>query len=109
MPSTSLRIGNAARRYSARATRWLLAAVVLVGAVVGLLFITRGTAVRRVRGVGGDGAPVAPTEAAFPLTAALLTGAPLVAGNRVELALNRDGTYPRLWADLRAARRSITI
>jgi cardiolipin synthase len=62
-----------------------------------------------VRGVGGDGAPVAPAEPAFPLTVALLTGTPVVAGNRVELALNGDGTYPRLWADLRAARRSITV
>jgi len=32
-----------------------------------------------------------------------------VPGNRVELALNGDGTYPRLWADLRSARRFITV
>ena len=64
---------------------------------------------RHVRAVGSAGAPVAPAEAAFPLSVALLTGSPLVAGNRVELALDGDGTFPRLWADLRAARRSITI
>lgn len=109
MPPTSVHLGDVALRYGARATRWLLAAVVLVAAVVGLLFITRGTAVQRVRGVGGDGAPVAPAEPAFPLTVALLTGTPVVAGNRVELALNGDGTYPRLWADLRAAQQSITV
>ena len=62
-----------------------------------------------VRAVGGDGTPVAPAEPAFPLSVALLTGSPLVAGNRVELALDGDGTFPRLWADLRAARQSITI
>jgi cardiolipin synthase len=97
------------RRHGGRALRWLALGVVVVTATVGLLFITRGTAVHRVRGVGADGAPVAPAEPAFPLTVTLLTGAPIVAGNRVELALNGDGTFPRLWADLRAARRSITV
>ena len=97
------------RRHGGRALRWLVLGVVVVAATVGLLFITRGTAVHRVRGVGADGAPVAPAEPAFPLTVTLLTGAPIVAGNRVELALNGDGTFPRLWADLRAARRSITV
>ena len=109
MPLTLRHAGELAKRYGSRLTRWLLAAVVLVSAVVGLLFITRGTAVRRVRGVGGDGAPVAPGEPAFPLAVALLTGTPLVAGNRVELALNGDETFPRLWSDLRSARRVITI
>jgi cardiolipin synthase len=88
---------------------WLALALVLLAAVVGLLFITRGTAVHHVRAVGSDGAPVAPDEPAFVLSVALLTGSPLGAGNRVELALDGDGTFPRLWADLRAARRSITV
>ena len=64
---------------------------------------------QRVQGVGSDGTPVAPAEPAFPLMVALLTGTPLVAGNRVELALDGDGTYPRLWADLRGARRLIMV
>jgi cardiolipin synthase len=65
--------------------------------------------VHHVRAVGGDGTPVAPAEPAFALSVALLTGSPLVAGNRVELALDGSGTFPRLWADLRAARQSVTI
>jgi cardiolipin synthase len=89
--------------------RWLLIVVVLVVAIIGLLFITRGTAVHRVRAVGGDGVPVSPAEPAFPLTVALLAGTPIVSGNRVELMLNGEGTFPRLWADLRGAQRSITI
>jgi len=89
--------------------RWLVVGIFAVAAVIGLLFITRGTAVRRVRGIGGDGTPVSPAEPTFPLAVALLTGSPIVSGNRVELALNGDGTYPRLWADLRAARRAITV
>ena len=96
-------------RYAGRALRWLVGGMFLVSAVIGLLFITRGTAVRRVRGIGGDGTPVSPAEPTFPLAVALLTGSPIVAGNRVELALNGDETYPRLWADLRSARRAITI
>jgi cardiolipin synthase len=30
-------------------------------------------------------------------------------GNHVEVVLNGDGTYPRLWEDLRSAQRSITL
>lgn len=87
---------------------WLvLGATVLVVALVGLLYITRGTAVRHVRGVGADGTPVAPAEPQFPLGITLLTGAVLAPGNRVELALDGDGTFPRLWDDLRAAQRFI--
>jgi cardiolipin synthase len=39
----------------------------------------------------------------------MLTGAWLTSGNRVDIALNGDGTYPRLWEDLRSAERSITL
>jgi cardiolipin synthase len=95
--------------HASRVLNWLLIFFVIVAAIIGLLFITRGTAVRRVRAVGTDGTPVAPIESEFVLTIALLTGTPILAGNRVELTLNGDGTYPRLWADLRAAKQSITI
>ncbi|HEY8849259.1 MAG TPA: phospholipase D-like domain-containing protein, partial [Thermoanaerobaculia bacterium] len=33
----------------------------------------------------------------------------ILPGNRVELALNGDGTYERMWADLRSATESITV
>ena len=89
--------------------RWIL--VVLVGALalIGALHVTRGTAVRDVRGIGLDGIPIAVDEPQFPLNITLLTGAWLAAGNRVEIALNGDGTYPRLWDDLRSAQDSITL
>jgi cardiolipin synthase len=102
-------VAEVTRRLAGRVVRWLVAGVFLVAAVIGLLFITRGTAVRRVQGIGGDGTPVSPAEPTFPLAVALLTGSPILVGNRVELALNGDGTYPRLWADLRSARRAITV
>ena len=89
--------------------RWALVVVVLAAAFIGFLYITRGTAVRRVTGVGGDGRPVTPGERYFPLSVAMLTGATLLPGNRVEIALNGDGTYERLWQDLRSAAQSITL
>jgi cardiolipin synthase len=62
-----------------------------------------------VRSVGGDGAPVSPGEPGFALSVAVLTGTVLTGGNRVEIALNGDGTFPRLWEDLRSAREAITF
>ena len=38
-----------------------------------------------------------------------MTGAWLAPGNRVEVMLNGDGTYARLWDDLRSAQQSITL
>ena len=49
------------------------------------------------------------SEPQFPLNVAMLSGASLSAGNRVEVALNGVGTYPRLWDDLRSAQESITL
>ena len=89
--------------------RWILAAVILCLALIGFLHLTRGTAVRHVRGVASDGVPIGVSEPQFPLVATMMTGAWLSEGNRVEVALNGDGTYERLWADLRAARESITV
>ena len=93
----------------ATVARWGVTAVVLLVALVGFLFLTRGTAVRRVRGVGKDAPPVSPDEPEFPETVAMLTGAELLPGTRVELALNGDGIFDRLWADLAAAERAISI
>jgi cardiolipin synthase A/B len=45
----------------------------------------------------------------FERTFELFTGSHIYPGNIVEPALNGDGTYPRLWADLRSAQRTITV
>ncbi len=99
----------AARGRLGRAGRIAFVGFVLVLAFIGALYLTRGTAVQRVQGVGADGQPVAPDEPQFPLTVAMTTGTRLMPGNRVEVALNGDGTFPRLWEDLRTARESITL
>ncbi len=93
----------------AEVLRWVLIVVVLLSAAIGLRFITRGTAVRRVKRVESEGEAVSPSDQSFPTLVGLLTGSPLVPGNRVELALDGDGTYERLWADLGSATRSITF
>jgi cardiolipin synthase len=92
-----------------RIGRWTLAGVVLSLALIGFLYVTRGTAVRHVRGVASDGVPIAVNEPQFPLVVTMMTGAWLAPENRVEVTLNGDGTYERLWADLRSAQRSITL
>ena len=92
-----------------RLGRWTLIVVVLMLAFIGLLHITRGTAVRHVQGVGPDGIPIAVSEPQFPVMVTMLTGAWLASGNRVEVTLNGDDTYARLWDDLRSAQESITL
>jgi cardiolipin synthase len=92
-----------------RLGRWTLVTVILFLAMIGFLHLTRGTAVRHVRGVAADGAPISVSEPQFPLMAAMATGVWLAPGNRVDVMLNGDGTYPRLWEDLRSAKQSITL
>ena len=83
-------------------------ALVLLGlALIGLLTLLRDPAPARVRGTGSqDGMPAA-ASGDFARTAALLTGTTLHQGNRLEILLDGDGTFPRLWTDLGAARRSV--
>ena len=89
--------------------RWILVATILCLALIGFLHLTRGTAVRHVRGVASDGVPIGVSEPQFPLVVTMMTGAWMSGGNRVEVTLNGDGTYERLWADLRSAYQSITL
>src|SRR6476469_1387281 len=86
-----------------------VAAAIIVAALIGFLFVTRGTVMRRVRGVGADGTPVSPSEPEFPVTVAMLTACSLIPGNHVEIALNGDGTFDRLWIDLASAKKAITL
>ena len=77
-------------------------------AIVGLLHLTHGTPVRRVPASGHEPAP-AVAEPGFATTAALLARAWALPGHRGDVLTNGDGTFPRLWADLRAAERTITV
>jgi cardiolipin synthase len=92
-----------------RAGRWTLLVVVLGLALIGFLHLTRGTAVRHVRGVAADGAAISVSEPEFALMATMATGAWLGPGTHVDVLQNGHGTFPRLWDDLRSAQLSITL
>ncbi len=77
-------------------------------ALIGFLHVTRGTAVQHVRGVAND-VPIAVVDPEFPLVVTMMTGAWMAPGNRVEVTLNGNGTYERLWSDVRSAKKSITL
>ena len=86
-----------------------IAIIVLVSlALIGLLSLTRGTPLRRVV-YGPLTTPPQVSDSAFRDIMALFSGVHLERGNRVEQLLNGDGTYPKFWADLRSARRSIAV
>ena len=77
-------------------------------ALIGFLDVVRGTPVRDVKSFG-EGQLPAVDEPAFRETMELLSRTALVDGNSAEIFWNGDQTYPRLWDDLRAAKRSITL
>ena len=89
---------------------WILAALpVLLLAFIGLRFMVRGTPIRRVRTAAlNDGIP-AVSDPDFGRTLGLLAGVNLEHGNEAELLCSGDETYPRFFADLASAERSITL
>lgn len=77
-------------------------------ALVGLLSLTRGTPMDRITYAPRGSAPRV-SDSTFRDLIGLYSGVHLEPGNRVEQLLNGDGTYPRLWRDLRSATRSISV
>lgn len=92
----------------------LIAVLVLFGllllafAMIGVLYVTRGTPVTHVRALDDGDGPPAVSDTSFRRTLELLAGMELKEGNEVELLLDA-ATYDRLWDDLRGARQSITL
>ena len=85
-----------------------IALVVVAFALIGILYVTRGTPLRSIRSMSGE-RPPAVGDSGFLPTVELLGRVALSDGNQVEVLANGDETYPRLWADLRSARKSITL
>jgi len=75
----------------------------------GLPHFFRNALVRTVIALEADGKPPDVASAHFAPNFELVTGTPLGAGNAMEVLANGDATFPRLWQDLRSARRSITV
>ena len=86
----------------------ILGMLVVAFAMIGVLYITRGTPVTHVRALGDGESLPAVADTSFRRSIELLSGMELVEGNEVELLLNGN-TYDRLWGDLRGARQSITL
>ena len=87
----------------------IIAMLLLALALIGLRYLTRGTPVASVSGVDGNRELPQTDDELFPCSVELLTGTSLSSGNHVELCLNGDGTYERLFADLASARETITL
>lgn len=89
---------------------WILAGLpVLVLAFVGLRYLVRGTAVRRVRHANLHGELPSVSETVFRRSFELLVETSLCDGNEIDILDSGDETYPRLWADLRSAQQSIVL
>ena len=98
-----------------RRTIWAAAVIAVLSiplvvlALVGIPHVLRIPLVRTVMATGASGRTPALDAPAFLAAFALVTGTPLASSNRIELLSNGNETYPRLWRDLRSARRSITL
>lgn len=87
-----------------------LVAGLLVGvmALIGLVSAVKGTPVDHVERFG-EGDPPGVRDDAFLTAIQLVARTPLDPGHEVELFTCGNETYPRLWDDLRSARRSLTL
>ena len=83
--------------------------LVLTLVLVGILSLTRGAYVRTVIAEGDRGGPPRVTDPLFPRTMELLTGTHIEPGNEVEVLLNGEGTYPKLWKDIASAQKTLTV
>jgi cardiolipin synthase A/B len=77
--------------------------------LIGILSVTRGATVRTVIAEGDKGGPPDVSDPLFPRTIELFTGTHIEDGNKVEILLNGEGTYPRLWKDIASAKHTVTV
>jgi len=83
--------------------------IALILALIGILSVTRDTPVTSVIAEGDQGGPPTVTDPLFAHTIELFANTVIETGNKVEILLNGDGTYPRLWRDIASAQRTITV
>lgn len=87
----------------------VLILIALILALIGILSVTRDTPVTSVIAEGDREGPPTVTDPLFAQTIELFTKTHIDPGNKVEILLNGDGTYPPMWRDLAAAQRTITV
>lgn len=81
----------------------------IVLALVGLPHVVREPLIEFVVVGNTRGSRLEPSGRQFGEATQLITGTPLEPGSRIEILTNGSETFPRLWRDLRDARRSITV
>src|SRR6202171_1967466 len=81
----------------------------LVLALIGILSVTHDTPVRNVIAEGDKDGPPSIADSLFSRSIELYTGTHIDPGNKVQILLNGDGTYPQLWKDLASAQHTITV
>lgn len=89
----------------------LVAAGILIAVLllIGVLDVVRGTPIRSVGGPGEAGSCPAISDPFFRDAIELLTKVHLEPGHHVEIFINGNQTYHRLWDDLRSAKTSIAM
>jgi cardiolipin synthase len=93
-------------KYAAIGAVILLALILML---IGILSITHAPPVKSVIAEGDHDGPPSIEDPLFAHSMELFTGTHIDVGNKVEILLNGDGTYPRLWQDLAAAEHTITV
>jgi cardiolipin synthase A/B len=107
--------GPISSRIASLRMNWIVFAIAAIGmpllacAVIGLRYLTRDTPVKRVRSHTRAGEAPHVRHELFVPTMQLATKVWLTDGHELAFTANGNETYPRLWEDLRAARRSITM
>jgi cardiolipin synthase len=87
----------------------VLAMVILAFALMGYLGATRGTPTREVVALNDPAGLPAIGDTLFQRSIQLLTNTELRAGHQVELLYDGNGTYPRIWQDLRKAQQTALL
>jgi cardiolipin synthase len=72
-------------------------------------YLTRTTAVQRIRAIGSQEHSVDARSEKFNLYLGLLTSTQVAGGNEIEVLFNGDGTFPRLWEDLGRAEHAVCV
>ncbi|MFL5569348.1 MAG: phospholipase D-like domain-containing protein [Gemmatimonadaceae bacterium] len=89
-----------------------IAALILFGvvlALIGVLSVTHDTPVKSVIAEGDKGGAPSVEDPLFARSIELFTGTHIDPGNNVQVLLDGNGTYPRLWKDLASAEQTITV
>jgi cardiolipin synthase len=86
-----------------------LVLIALILALIGVLSQTRDTPVKSVIAEGDRDGPPSVSDPLFANTIELFSRTHIDQGNKVDILLNGDGSYPPLWKDIASAQRTITV